>query len=70
MKMNEKLEMLDKAYKINKAVETNTISDLIVLVGLTDELIAGLSIEEIMEATQVRLYDFTKQFEEIWGGSK
>ena len=59
---------MDKAYRINKAIEANRISDLIVAVGLNDDLIEGMTLEEIMEATNVRLYDFNKRFEELWGG--
>jgi hypothetical protein len=67
MSVNEKLAMMDKAYKISKAMESGLFSELIVAVGLTDELLAGLSLEEIVEVTNVRVYDFTKQFDEMWG---
>lgn len=68
--MSEKLEMMDKAHKINKAIQNEKMSDLIVVLGLNDELMEGLTLEEIGEVIQVRLHDFMKQFEEIWGGSK
>jgi hypothetical protein len=55
-----KLETIQKMYEINEAIQENDMAKVVILSGITDEMIEEMTMPEIFEATSVRLYDMMK----------
>jgi hypothetical protein len=59
-----KLELFEKLFKVNTAINDRDYKQLAYALGLTDEIIKEMSILDISDAINVRLSDLNKQLEE------
>jgi hypothetical protein len=59
-----KLELFEKLFKVNTAINEKDFKQLAYALGLTDEIIKEMTILDISDAINVRLSDLNKQLEE------
>lgn len=59
-----KLELFEKLFKVNNAINDRDYKQLAYALGLTDEIIKEMTILDISDAINVRLSDLTKQLDE------
>jgi hypothetical protein len=59
-----KLELFEKLFKVNTAINDQDYKQLAYALGLTDEIIKEMTILDISDAINVRLSDLNKQLEE------
>ena len=59
-----KLELFDKLYKVNAAINNENYEQLAYALGLTDEMIKVMTISDIGDAVNVRLNDLLKELEQ------
>jgi hypothetical protein len=55
-----KIETIQRMYEISEAIQENDMAKVVILSGITDEMIEEMTMPEIFEATTVRLYDMMK----------
>lgn len=55
-----KLETMQRICEINEAIQANKISDVVLLSGLTMEMVEEMTMPEVFEAVSVRLNDMMK----------
>jgi hypothetical protein len=55
-----KLQIMQRIYEMNEAFNAGRIADLVLLSGLTENMVQHMSMEEVMEAVSVRLADMMK----------
>ena len=58
-----KLELFEKLFKVNTAINEKDFKQLAYALGLTDEIIKEMTILDISDAINVRLSDLNKQLE-------
>ena len=59
----DKLELFEKLFKVNTAINDRDYKQLAYALGLTDEIIKEMTILDISDAINVRLSDLNKQLE-------
>lgn len=55
-----KIETIQRMYEISEAIQENDMAKVVILSGITDEMIEEMTMPEIFQATTVRLYDMMK----------
>jgi hypothetical protein len=59
----KRLDYLSKAIKLNEAFENKDVAQVAIILGMTPEICDPMTGSEIMDAIQVRLADFTREWE-------
>lgn len=60
-----KIELLGKMAKVNKALETNDYGQLALALGLTKAMVEEMDLQDIFDAMTVRMADLNAELEKV-----